>query len=73
MHIVTAFLTGPSGNGVRIGPLIVHAYGLMYVLAVTAAILITRRPSARAVGDPDLAYRTAMWAFPVRRMPPAGR
>ena len=41
-----------------------HAYGLMYVLAVTAAILITRRRWARAGGDPDLAYRTAMWAFP---------
>ena len=64
MHVVTAFIPSPSSNGFRIGPLFVHAYGLMYVLAVTAAILITRRRWARAGGDPDLAYRTAMWAFP---------
>ena len=64
MHLVDAFIPSPSSNGLHIGPLFVHAYGLMYVLAVTAAILITRRRWARAGGDPELAYRTAMVAFP---------
>jgi prolipoprotein diacylglyceryltransferase len=43
-----AFIPSPSSNGFHVGPLFVHAYGLMYVLAVAAAIAITvRRWEAR--------------------------
>ena len=38
-----ASIPSPAGNGLQIGPLFVHAYGIAYVLAVLAAILITRR------------------------------
>ena len=38
-----AYLPSPSFNGFHIGPLFVHVYGLMLVLAVTAAVLITGR------------------------------
>ena len=41
-----------------------HAYGLMYVIAVAAAIAITRQRWRRAGGDPDLVYTVATWAFP---------
>jgi prolipoprotein diacylglyceryl transferase len=59
-----ASIPSPSSNGFHVGPLFFHAYGIMYVLAVTAAILISRRRWARAGGDPDLVYDVAKWAFP---------
>jgi prolipoprotein diacylglyceryl transferase len=59
-----AFIPSPSQNGFHIGPLFVHAYGLMYVLAVIAAILVTRWQWARAGGAPELPAEIAAWAFP---------
>ena len=59
-----AFIPSPSSNGLRLGPLFLHAYGLAYVFAVAAAVLITRRRWRRAGGDPDLVYEVALWAFP---------
>ncbi len=59
-----AFIPSPSANGFHIGPLFLHAYGICYVLAVTAAIMIGRRRWAKAGGDPDLCYEVALWGFP---------
>jgi prolipoprotein diacylglyceryl transferase len=59
-----AYIPSPSTNGFYIGPFFVHMYGLMYVLAVAAAVVITRRRWAAEGGDPDLAYEAAMWGFP---------
>jgi prolipoprotein diacylglyceryl transferase len=59
-----AFIPSPAHNGFHIGPLFVHVYGLMYVLAVLAAILITRWQWARAGGRPELPAEIAAWAFP---------
>jgi prolipoprotein diacylglyceryl transferase len=59
-----AYIPSPSSNGFSIGPLFFHAYGIAYVFAVAAAILISRRRWARAGGDPDLVYEVAMWGFP---------
>ena len=59
-----AFIPSPPHNGFYIGPLFFHAYGIMYVLAVAAAILISRRRWAKAGGDPDLIYEIAKWGFP---------
>ena len=38
-----SFIPSPSANGFHLGPLFIHAYGLAYVVAVTAAVIITRR------------------------------
>ncbi len=62
--MIPAYIPSPSSNGIHIGPFFLHAYGLMYVLAVAAAIIVSRRRWAKAGGDPDLVYETAMWAFP---------
>jgi prolipoprotein diacylglyceryl transferase len=62
--ITSAFIPSPSDNGFHIGPFFVHFYGLMYVLAVAAAIVVARRRWKRAGGDPDLVYEVAMWGFP---------
>ncbi len=61
---MTAFIPSPSANGFYIGPLFVHAYGLAYVFAVMAAILVTRRRWEALGGDRELVYEVAMWGFP---------
>ena len=53
-----AFIPSPSQNGFHLGPLMVHVYGLMYVLAVVAAIVITRRRWKAAGGDPSSSTRS---------------
>jgi prolipoprotein diacylglyceryl transferase len=59
-----AFIPSPARNGFSIGPLFFHAYGIAYVFAVAAAILISRRRWRAVGGDPDLPFEVAMWAFP---------
>jgi prolipoprotein diacylglyceryl transferase len=59
-----AFIPSPAHNGFSIGPLFFHAYGIAYVFAVAAAILISRWRWRAVGGDPDLPYEVAMWAFP---------
>jgi prolipoprotein diacylglyceryl transferase len=61
---VIASIPSPSSNGIDVGPFEIHAYGLMYALAVTAAVLIVRRRWRAQGGDPDLVYDVALWAFP---------
>jgi prolipoprotein diacylglyceryl transferase len=64
MTAVLAYIPSPSSNGFHVGPLFVHAYGLMYVLAVAAAIFITRWLWTRLGGNGELIYEIAAWAFP---------
>ena len=59
-----AYIPSPSANGFHIGPLFVHAYGLAYVFAVAAAILVTRELWKREGEDPNLPQEIAIWAFP---------
>jgi len=58
------FIPSPSVNGFHIGPLFIHAYGLMYVVAIALAIYITRRRWAAMGGNPDLVWDVALWAVP---------
>ena len=59
MHIPS-----PSVNGFHVGPVFVHYYGLMYVIGITLAILITQRRWLRMGGDPGLVGDVALWAVP---------
>ncbi len=59
-----AFIPSPAANGLRIGPVFLHAYGLMYVLALLAAVLITRRRWAANGGDPAVVGEVALFGFP---------
>jgi len=61
---IYSFIPSPSSNGFSIGPLFFHAYGICYVIAVAAAIMIARRRWAKLGGDPDLCYDVAKWGFP---------
>src|SRR5262249_50057990 len=57
-------IPSPSSNGFHIGPFFFHVYGVMYVFAVLAAVLISRRRWAAAGGDPALVNEVALWGFP---------
>jgi prolipoprotein diacylglyceryl transferase len=61
---VLASIPSPSANGFHLGPLFIHAYGLAYVAAVTAAVVLTRRRWRAQGGDGDLVYDVALWGFP---------
>jgi prolipoprotein diacylglyceryl transferase len=58
------YIPSPSHNGFYLGPFFVHAYGLAYVFAVAAAILVTRALWRRQGEDPNLPQEIAVWAFP---------
>jgi prolipoprotein diacylglyceryl transferase len=61
---VLASIPSPSSNGVHLGPLFVHAYGLAYVLAVAAAVAITSKRWEARGGSRTLVHEVAMWGFP---------
>ena len=57
-------IPSPSVNGFHLGSLFIHFYGLMYVVGITLAIVITRRRWRNAGGDPALVADVATWAVP---------
>jgi prolipoprotein diacylglyceryl transferase len=64
MTHAVAFIPSPPANGVHLGPLSVHAYGLMYVIGIAVAVFIMARRWSAAGGDRDLVYDVALWAVP---------
>jgi prolipoprotein diacylglyceryl transferase len=62
-HLLS-FIPSPSANGFHLGPLFVHFYGLMYVVGITLAIIITRRRWRAMGGNPELVGDVAIWAVP---------
>jgi prolipoprotein diacylglyceryl transferase len=57
-------IPSPPVSGFHLGPTFVHFYGLMYVIGITLAIVITRRRWRAAGGDPGLVADVATWAVP---------
>jgi len=57
-------IPSPPDSGFHIGPAFIHVYGLMYVVGITLAILITRRRLQAKGGDPALVADVATWAVP---------
>src|SRR5215471_1274725 len=57
-------IPSPSVNGFHLGSLFIHFYGLMYVVGIALAIVITRRRWRAAGGDPALVADVATWAVP---------
>jgi prolipoprotein diacylglyceryl transferase len=54
--MTTASIPSPASNGFHIGPLFLHAYGIAYVFAVSAAILISCVRWERRGGDREMVY-----------------
>jgi prolipoprotein diacylglyceryl transferase len=61
---VFASIPSPPQSGFGIGPFEVHVYGLMYVVGLALAILITARRWQAQGGSRQLVYDVALWAFP---------
>jgi prolipoprotein diacylglyceryl transferase len=59
-----AFIPSPPANGFHVGPLYLHFYGLMYVIAIALAIWITGRRWQAVGGDRALVSDVALWAVP---------
>ena len=66
-----ASIPSPSNGVLEIGPLSIHAYGLMIALGVVAAVWLTgRRLEARGSGSRDDASGMAVWAEPANTTRP---
>ncbi|HEY9244141.1 MAG TPA: prolipoprotein diacylglyceryl transferase [Streptosporangiaceae bacterium] len=59
-----SYIPSPPVNGFHVGPAYIHFYGLMYVIGITVAIIITQHRWKRAGGDPGLVGDVAIWAVP---------
>jgi len=57
-------IPSPSVSGFHLGPAFIHYYGLMYVIGITLAILITQRRWKAVGGDTSLVGDVALWAVP---------
>jgi prolipoprotein diacylglyceryl transferase len=57
-------IPSPSSNGFFLGPLFVHYYGLCYVVAILAAIGLTRQLWRARGGEPDLVQEVALVGVP---------
>lgn len=64
MASVLAFIPSPSSNGVHVGPIFFHAYGMFYVIGLAAAIWLTVVRWERLGGHREMVYDVAMWGFP---------
>ncbi len=58
------YIPSPPVNGFHLGPAYIHFYGLMYVIGITLAILITQRRWKAVGGDAGLVGDVALWAVP---------
>ena len=59
-----ASIPSPKTGAFHLGPLLVHAYGLLYGVAVVAAVLIARRRWVARGGSVELVDEVALWGFP---------
>ncbi|HRE02576.1 MAG TPA: prolipoprotein diacylglyceryl transferase, partial [Ilumatobacteraceae bacterium] len=63
LSAVVASIPSPSSGSIGIGPLDIHAYGLMIALGVVAAVMITgRRFEQKGIGTRDDVNSMAVWA-----------
>jgi prolipoprotein diacylglyceryl transferase len=58
---VLASIPSPGGGELDLGPITVHMYGLMLLLAIAAAVVVTGIRWTRRGGDWDLVFRVAVW------------
>jgi prolipoprotein diacylglyceryl transferase len=58
---VLASIPSPPTGEYHVGPFTIHMYGLMLLLAIAAAIVLTGRRWVRWGGDWDLVFRMAVW------------
>lgn len=60
-----SFLPSPSISGFHLGALYIHFYGLMYIVGIVLAVIITIRRWRAVGGDPDMVWTVTIWAVPL--------
>lgn len=61
---VLASIPSPPVNGINIGPLRLHVYGLLIALGVVAAVWLAQRRWEARGGKPGTMSRLALWGVP---------
>jgi prolipoprotein diacylglyceryl transferase len=61
MTTLIASIPSPSSGEIDLGPLTIHMYGLMLLLAIAAAVIITGIRWTHRGGDWDLVFQVAVW------------
>jgi prolipoprotein diacylglyceryl transferase len=56
-----AYISSPHSGTIDIGPLTIHMYGLMLLLAIAGCVALTGWRWVRWGGDWDLVFRVAVW------------
>jgi prolipoprotein diacylglyceryl transferase len=59
--VVLASIPSPSSGEFSLGPVSIHMYGLMLLLAIAACVWLTGVRWTRRGGDWDLVFRVAVW------------
>ena len=59
-----AYLPSPSTNGLSIGPLRLHVYGLLIACGIAAAVWLSQRRWERIGGEPGTMAKLALWGVP---------
>src|SRR5260370_22538282 len=59
-----SFIPSPSSSGFHLGRVFRHVYGIVYVVGITLAVIITRRRWRAMGGNPDLVGEVGLWAVP---------
>src|SRR5919106_3795611 len=59
-----ASIPSPSADGFEAGPWTIRVYGLMFLVGLLAAVVITGRRWERRGGDRALVQEVAVWSFP---------
>jgi prolipoprotein diacylglyceryl transferase len=59
--VTLAFIPSPNSGTIDLGPLMIHMYGLMLLLAIAACIVLTGVRWVQRGGDWDLVLRVAVW------------
>jgi prolipoprotein diacylglyceryl transferase len=59
--VILAYIPSPHTGTISVGPLTIHMYGLMLLLAIAACILLTGYRWTRRGGDWDLVLKVAVW------------
>ncbi len=58
---VVLSIPSPSSGEIDLGPVSIHAYGLMLLLAILAAVWLTGIRRGRRPGDWDMIFQIAVW------------
>jgi len=64
LHAYLAYIPSPPANGITLGPLRLHVYGLMIAIGVVAAVWLAQRRWESIGGKPGTMATLAVWGVP---------